>query len=159
MRIHWTALRVLWGAVLIAFCLGGCYTAKDLRAIAANTPDPRQEQIEKLWEAMQQIVHEEQWPKELESREDLLVATSWMMVKPQPQDHRLRRRVRFSVIVAPQGVGINVLVKYQREGKSPEDAPDQETWSDMTDPVWKVRQQQEERALVARIQQNWRDRL
>lgn len=136
----------------LAGAAAGCYTAQDiqrLRAEQASQPDPRQEQVDRLWEAMRGVVQEEGWPVALERREDLIITTQWMEQAPD-----LRRKVRFLVLVAPQGVAINVTVDYQRRDERLSELP-QEQWGEVDDPVLSVQKKKLEQALARRIQEKW----
>ncbi len=154
MSLSFVSLKSSFPSILIllvccCLSLSACYAPQELRQLAEDTPDPRQEQVEALWQAMKEVVAEETWPVELERREDLIIATSWM---PEGTEGLLRRRVRFLVVVAHNGVGINATVKYQQhdERLAPE-----ETWADTTDPKLLLRAKNEEQALAHRIQRKW----
>jgi hypothetical protein len=145
-RRHLCAPLLLSLATLL---LPACYTAQDLERLAAQKPDPRQEQIERLWRAMGALVAEEQWPLTLERRQDLIMVTQW-----QELEDDLRRQIRLLVLVAPVGIGINVHVTYQRRDERT-DLPPDEAWAEVHDPVLQLRQRGEERAFATRIQQKW----
>lgn len=147
----WFWLYTIGVLLVIGFASAGCYDAHDLRKIAAEKPDPRQKQVDLLWDTMREVMQEEAWPVELQRREDLIMATAWM-----PLSEEVRRRVRFLVVVAPMGVGINVSVKYQQ--RNPE-APPEAAWNEVTDPVILARQRREEEALAHRIRGSWLERL
>ena len=118
--------------------------------MAEAQPDPRAEQVNQLWDCVLQVVKEEGWPVQLERRQDLLLATEWM-----PAGDARQRRVRFSVVVAAMGVGINVTLDYQQRIPGDETAP----WSEVTDPELLAQKRMEEMALARRIQLMWqRDR-
>jgi hypothetical protein len=130
----------------------GCYTAQDierLRAQQASAPDPRHEQVERLWEAMGAVVQEEAWPVALERRQDLIIVTQWMQVDPS-----LRRKVRLLALVAPNGVAINVSVDHQRRDERLGPTPE-EQWGPVDDPALAVQARRLEQALARRVQEKW----
>ena len=137
---------VVIGLALMAS--SACFTPQELRKRAEDMPDPRQLEADKVWAAILTVVKEqEQWPVELARREDLLLATEWM-----PVEEDLRKRVRFTVIIAPMGIGINVLVKHQR--KDPQ-APFDEAWKEAEGAELSAAEKREEGALVKRVQTIW----
>ena len=129
---------------IVTLGLPACYTPAELRQLAESQPDPRAAQVNALWDCVLAVVAQEAWPIEVESRQDLLLATEWM---DRGEDRR--ERVRFTVIVAPMGVGINVTVHKQHR------VPGQEEWFDVTDPVILTQKRAEETALAKRVQQMW----
>lgn len=131
--------------LLIALVAPGCYTAAEMRDLAESKPDPRAEQVNALWDCVLTVAEEEKWPVEVESRQDLLLATQWMA-----RGDDKRERVRFTVIVAPMGVGINVTVHKQHR------VPDTDEWFDVTDPAVLAQKRAEETALARRVQLMWR---
>ncbi len=132
-------------ACILTLALPACYTASELRALSESKPDPRAEQVNALWDCVLTVAAEEKWPIEVESRQDLLLATQWM-----DTGENQRERVRFTVIVAPMGVGINVTVHKQHR------APDADAWYDITDPAALTRKRAEETALAKRVQLMWK---
>lgn len=154
---RWTrrARRAARSALLTAAALGalatwgGCYTPHELRAMADAQPDPRQIEADHIWASILQIVEEERWPVDLQSREDLLLRTEWLT-----QEEGLRKRVRFLVIVAPMGVGINVAVKHERldaQGEEPQ-------WMPASDGPLVEQERQEEALLTRRVHALWQQR-
>lgn len=133
----------LWWMVVAA----GCYTPQELQRMSAEQPDPRQPQIERLWEAATTVAREERWPLEAMRREDLIVLTGWMEVGPE-----LQRQVRVLVVATPSAVGVNVRVQYQQRDAR---LPPEEQWALTTDPELKLRARGEEAALTERIRRVW----
>jgi hypothetical protein len=138
---------LLAGILLLCVFHAGCYTAAEMRDLAASKPDPRQEQIDSLWACVVEVAGEEEWDVEVVSRQGLLLATAW-----SPTGVDTRKRVRVSIIVVAVGVGINVNVGLQHR-VGPEDP-----WVDVTDPVILTNKRLEETALATRIQMKWEER-
>ena len=135
-------------ALLLALAISStaCFTPEELRARSEALPDPRQAEADLIWAAILQVVEaEESWPVDFKRREDLVLTTEWM-----PQAEGLRKRVRFMVVLAPMGVGINVLIKHQRLD------PDAEAqWQDFSDDALDEAEKREEALLVQRVQRLW----
>jgi hypothetical protein len=132
----------------LTFASAACFTPQQLREKAQSMPDPRQAEADIIWASILTIVNdEEQWPVDLARRDDLWLATEWMEM-----EEGLRKRVRISVIIAPMGFGINVLVKHQRF--DPE-APIDEKWREFSSPEISASEKAQEAQLVKRIHLMW----
>ncbi len=128
--------------------LGGCYTPKEMSALAASQPDPRQVEAERIWGAILKIVEDEGWPVDVKRREDLMLRTQWLDV-----EEGVRKRIRFLVVVAPMGVGINVKIKHERHLAA--DSAPENPWVEIKDDQTAKAQKIEENALVKRIHTLW----
>lgn len=120
--------RIAGVALVALMALGiGCTTAADLRASQRGAKDPRLVELDRIWEAIHEVMRERDWPVELSRVDDLLVSTAWMAVPPDPAQadapEGLHRRVRMMILMAPMGMGINAKVRYARVVQTP-DTPD-----------------------------------
>lgn len=145
MRFYWW---MVLGA-LSASTVTGCYTQRELRQLADEQPDPRQQEADRLWGAILKVVHDKAWPVDVQRREDLTLRTRWVDV-----EEGLRKQVRFMVVVAPMGVGINVKISHARhQGEVPEG---QDPWKEVEgDAALDDSARAEENELARRIYTLW----
>ena len=141
--------RILFGLIAAAglLAMAGCYTPQELRAKAAEAPDPRQEQADKLWSAIVEVSGQEQWPVDFQRAQDRMMATRWI-----PTEEGLRRRVRLMVVITPMAVGVNANITYQRF--DPQASPESQ-WQDADDKELATRARREESTIVRKIQAVW----
>jgi len=129
----------------------GCFTPEEYRARAASMPDPRQEMLQGMWDALIHVSKEEKWTIAIARKQDLILTTEWL-----PVEETLRKRVRCLIIKTPQAVGLNTKVTYQRLDQR-DDSPTPQ-WVEITEPDLIKRSKLEERNIVKRIYDTW-DRL
>ena len=140
------AAVVVMGAALFG---AGCYSPAELRAKAEQMPDPRQKDVDLMWSAIKEVVDEEGWPVEIDSRQDLVLSTAWSNEEPEGR----RKRVRFLVLIAPMGMAVNCTVKYERRADN-----DAKSWEPDEAEATLQSARDEEATLVQAVYARYKDK-